>query len=114
MTTYTCQDGVGLCGRNCFAKLCQALQAAWKNSLADFDLQNPGLAAVEIWLLWVAILATVIAFWKRSNWAGGLLVPYLAWVSFAAVRNVAIWQMNVQMDLRLAGGAGRSQILPLG
>jgi translocator protein len=34
------------------------------------------------------------AFWKRSFWAGGLLAPYLMWVSFAAVLNVAIWRMN--------------------
>jgi tryptophan-rich sensory protein len=59
-----------------------------------FGLQNPGAAAVEIILLWAAILATLIAFWKRSTWAGGLLVPYLAWVSFAAVLNVAIWRLN--------------------
>jgi len=59
-----------------------------------FRLQNPGAAAGEIVLLWMAILATLIAFWKRSKWAGGLLVPYLAWVSFAAALNVTIWQMN--------------------
>ena len=39
-------------------------------------------------------MATLIAFWQRSKWAGGLLVPHLAWVSFAAVLNVAIWRMN--------------------
>jgi tryptophan-rich sensory protein len=70
-----------------------ALNSLW--SVLFFGLQNPGAAAVEIILLWVAILATLIAFWKRSRWAGGLLLPYLAWVSFAAVLNVAIWRMNV-------------------
>ena len=68
------------------------LNSLW--SVLFFGLQNPGAAAVEIILLWAAILSTLIAFWKRSRWAGGLLVPYLAWVSFAAVLNVAIWKMN--------------------
>ena len=52
--------------------------------------QNHGAAVMEIILLWVAILATLIAFWKRSHWAGGIL----AWVTFATVLNVAIWRMN--------------------
>ena len=69
------------------------LNSIW--SVLFFGLQNPGAAAVEIVLLWAAILATLVTFWKRSKWAGGLLVPYLAWVSFAAVLNVAIWRMDV-------------------
>jgi tryptophan-rich sensory protein len=69
-----------------------ALNSLW--SALFFGLQNPGVAALEIVLLWVAILATLIAFWKRSPWAGGLLVPYLGWVSFAAALNVAIWRLN--------------------
>ncbi len=68
------------------------LNSLW--SVLFFGLQKPGAAAVEIVLLWGAILATLIAFWKRSPWAGVLLLPYLAWVSFAAVLNVAIWRMN--------------------
>ena len=69
-----------------------ALDRLW--SVLFLGLQNPGAAAVEIVLLWIAILATLIAFWKRSKWAGGLLVPYLAWVSFATALNVAIWRLN--------------------
>ena len=69
-----------------------ALNSLW--SLLFFGLQSPGAAAVEIVLLWAAILATMITFWKRSRVAGGLLAPYLAWVSFATVLNVAIWRMN--------------------
>ena len=59
-----------------------------------FGLRSPGSAAVEIILLWAGILATLIAFWRRSMLAGVTLVPYLAWVSFAAVLNVAIWRLN--------------------
>lgn len=69
-----------------------ALNSLW--SVLFFGLQNPGAAAVEIILLWAAILATLVGFWKRSKWAGGLLVPYLAWVSYAAALNVAIWRLN--------------------
>lgn len=68
------------------------LNSLW--SVLFFGLQSPGAAAVEIILLWAAIMATLLAFWKRSNLAGALLVPYLAWVSFAAVLNVTIWWMK--------------------
>jgi tryptophan-rich sensory protein len=68
------------------------LNVVW--SWVFFGLHQPGWAFVEIILLWVAILATLITFWRRSWWAGALLVPYLAWVSFAAMLNVVIWRMN--------------------
>jgi tryptophan-rich sensory protein len=68
------------------------LNSLW--SVLFFGLQNPGAAAVDIILLWAAILATMVTFWRRSRVAGGLLAPYLAWVSFAAVLNAAIWRMN--------------------
>jgi tryptophan-rich sensory protein len=69
------------------------LNSLW--SVLFFGLQNPGAAAIEIILLWVAIVATTVAFFRCSKWAGGLLVPYLVWVSYAAVLNFTIWQMNV-------------------
>jgi len=59
-----------------------------------FGLRQPGIAAVEIVLLWAAILATALAFWSRSVSAGLLLVPYLAWVTFAVALNWKIWSMN--------------------
>ena len=68
-----------------------------------FGLQSPGAAAVEIILLWAAILATLLAFWKRSTLAGALLMPYLAWVSFAAVLNVTIWWMNLSVARKPSG-----------
>jgi tryptophan-rich sensory protein len=59
-----------------------------------FGLECPGLAVVEVLILWAAIAATMVAFWLRSRVAGLLFVPYLAWVSFAAVLNFTIWRLN--------------------
>lgn len=69
-----------------------AFNAAW--SWLFFGLQRPGLAFAEILVLWIAILATLIAFWRHRALAGALLVPYLAWVSFATALNLAIWRLN--------------------
>jgi tryptophan-rich sensory protein len=68
------------------------LNTAW--SLIFFGLRAPGLAVVEIALLWVAIAATVKAFRSRSRPAGLLMLPYLAWVTFAVALNVEIWRRN--------------------
>ncbi|HYQ84582.1 MAG TPA: TspO/MBR family protein [Rubrobacter sp.] len=68
------------------------LNALW--SILFFGMRNPGLGMVEIVVLWLAILATLIAFWRVSRVAGGLMVPYLGWVTFAAALNFAIWRLN--------------------
>ena len=60
-----------------------------------FGLHQPGWAFVEIVILWLAILATTVAFFRRSKAAGYLLVPYLAWVSFASILNFTIFRMNM-------------------
>ena len=59
-----------------------------------FGLHNPALAFADIVLLWSALLATLIAFWKARPVAGALLVPYLAWVTFAATLNWALSRLN--------------------
>ena len=69
-----------------------ALNGLW--SILFFAMQAPGWALVEIALLWLAIVATLIAFWRVTAAAGWLLVPYLAWVSFATVLNGSIWMLN--------------------
>ena len=68
------------------------LNAAW--SWLFFALHIPGVAFVEIVLLWAAIAATTIVFWRRSILAGLLFVPYWAWVSYASVLNFSIWRLN--------------------
>lgn len=68
------------------------LNALW--SWLFFGLQAPGVALGEILALWTAILATVVLAWRVRPLAGALLLPYLAWVGFAAVLNAAIWSLN--------------------
>lgn len=69
-----------------------ALNAAW--SWLFFGLERPDLALVDIAILWLAIAATIWAFWGIERWAGMLMIPYLAWVSFATCLNFAIWKLN--------------------
>jgi benzodiazapine receptor len=69
-----------------------ALNVAWSGCF--FALRSPGLAVVDIGLLWLALAATIIAFWRHSRLASLMLAPYLAWSSFAAVLNATIWQLN--------------------
>ena len=69
------------------------LNLAW--SWLFFGFENPGLAFVDIVLLWAAIAATMVAFWFRSAIAGILFLPYLAWVSFAAALNFTLWRLNL-------------------
>jgi translocator protein len=69
-----------------------ALNAAWTPLF--FGLHLPGLAFAEILLLWLAIAATVTSFRGVSRPATWLLAPYLAWVTFAAALNFALWRLN--------------------
>ena len=69
-----------------------ALNSLW--TWVFFAWRQGALAFAEVLVLWALILATVVAFWRRTRAAGLLLLPYLAWVSFAAVLAFAIWQLN--------------------
>jgi tryptophan-rich sensory protein len=68
------------------------LNVGW--SWIFFNMHEPGWAFAEIALLWLAIAATTVAFFHRSKIAGWLLVPYLAWASFASALNFSIWRLN--------------------
>lgn len=59
-----------------------------------FALQNPGLAFLEIVVLWLVILGTLVRFTALSRTAALLFVPYLIWVTYALALNLAIWRMN--------------------
>lgn len=68
------------------------LNAAWTPIF--FGLKAPGAALVEIVATWGAIGATTVAFFRRHRLAGALLLPYLAWVTFATALNFEIWRRN--------------------
>jgi tryptophan-rich sensory protein len=59
-----------------------------------FGLRRPDLALIEIVMVWGSILATIVLFHSVSPTAAWLLVPYLAWVSFASALNFSIWWRN--------------------
>lgn len=69
-----------------------ALNALW--SWLFFAWHDGASAFADILLLWALIVVTVIAFWRLQPLAGALLLPYLGWVSFAAVLNYDLWQRN--------------------
>ena len=93
--------------------------AAWRVALAGGPLSRPGLAfwscqlvlnalwspvvfglnrlragLVVIVLLWIAAAVTLLLFWNVTALAGWLLLPYLAWLSYAAALNLAVWRLN--------------------
>jgi len=68
------------------------LNALW--SVVFFGLQSPLYGLIVISVLWVAILFTTLQFYRISLAAGVLMLPYLLWVTFAAVLNESIWLLN--------------------
>jgi|SRR3989344_5693930 len=68
------------------------LNTLW--SFLFFGLQNPAAAMIEIVVLWLAILVTIVSFFRISQLAAYLLVPYILWVSFAAYLNYLLWTLN--------------------
>ena len=69
-----------------------SLNAAWSPLL--FGLREPGIAFAEIVIQWLAIVGTITAFYRLNRAAAGLLLPYLAQVTFAAVLNFTLWRRN--------------------
>jgi translocator protein len=59
-----------------------------------FGLHQTGWALVHIIFLLTLIVTTIVAFWRVNRWAGLLLLPYLAWVSFATALNAELWRLN--------------------
>ena len=63
-------------------------------SFLFFKFKMPGLALIEIAMIWISILVMIILFSRISKPAAYLQIPYLLWVSFATILNAAIWRLN--------------------
>ena len=59
-----------------------------------FVWQQGALAVAEIMLLWCLIVATAVSFWRLDAVAAVLLLPYLAWVTFAVALTMSTWLLN--------------------
>lgn len=69
-----------------------AFNALW--TWLFFAWRMGAVAFAEILVMWVLIAATLAGFWRIRPAAGALLVPYLAWVTFAAALNFTLWRAN--------------------
>jgi translocator protein len=69
-----------------------ALTLGW--TVVFFGLEKIGAALATIVVLDVGVTVTTLAFRPIDRWAGLLMLPYLAWVAFATVLNIAIWRLN--------------------
>ena len=76
----------------CLFLLQLCFNALW--SPLFFGMHQPMLAFVDLVVLWLLLLGTVAAFWKTSRVAGTMLLPYLAWVTFAGALNWTLWKLN--------------------
>ena len=68
------------------------LNAGW--SAVFFGLRRPDWAFAELACLWLAIAANTLVFLPIDPLAAALLLPYLAWVTFAGALNLAVWRLN--------------------
>ena len=62
-----------------------------------FVWHQGALALAEVLLLWALIGATLLQFWRFNRLAGALLIPYLAWVTFASALTFSTWQLNPRL-----------------
>lgn len=69
-----------------------SLNAFW--SFLFFRLRRPDWALVEVAFLWLSILGLMVMMWPYARLSSLLLAPYLGWVAFAAVLNLAVVQLN--------------------
>ena len=69
-----------------------ALNALW--SWLFFAWREGAAALADIVILTVLVAIVAVAFWRVRPLAGALLVPYLAWLVYAAVLNYRVWQLN--------------------
>ncbi len=69
-----------------------SLNTIW--SIIFFGMRDIFGGLLVIAALWITILATIISFYRISRKAAWLLIPYIIWVSIAALLNFYVWQLN--------------------
>lgn len=69
-----------------------ALNLLW--SFLFFGLRSTLYGLIDIIALWLAIAMTIVAFYKISRNAAFVMIPYLAWMTFAMVSNFFLWRLN--------------------
>jgi tryptophan-rich sensory protein len=80
---------LALCG---YFAINAVLNLLW--SALFFRLHHPDWALLEVGLLWSSIVVVMVTVWRGSRTASWLLLPYLMWVSFAAVLNLSVVKLN--------------------
>lgn len=63
-------------------------------SILFFSFHSLFLSIIDISIMWMLILYMIVLFRKVNPSAGYINIPYLLWVSFAAVLNISIWVLN--------------------
>lgn len=88
--------GGGFCGKAKNPLIFYAIQLIlnWIWTPIFFGLQSLGGAFIEIVILWVAVVITTILFMRVNILGGILMLPYLAWITFAAVLNYSLYDLN--------------------
>jgi tryptophan-rich sensory protein len=71
------------------------LNVSW--SILFFAVKRPDWAAIEVVFLWASVLSILVVSWRVDRRAGLCLVPYLAWVTFAAILTFAIVGLNPRL-----------------
>jgi benzodiazapine receptor len=72
-----------------------AVNALWSWLFFSWHLGLPAL--LDIVVLWIMLAITIRFFWRADRLAAVLLIPYLAWISFAAGLNLQVWRLNPQV-----------------
>ena len=75
-----------------------AINAIW--SIIFFGMKSRGGGVITIIVLWLFLLATIIASFRVSGWAGTLLIPYIVWVTIASYLNIGVWILNKPSNQR--------------
>ena len=68
------------------------LNVLW--SALFFAFKRPDFALIEVVFLWLSVLLPIVLFWRGARVSSYMLLPYLVWVTFAAVLNLAVVQLN--------------------